>query len=162
MIKLLLGIAMTEKTKLIIELHEIGYSTRNIAEMFDMKKNSVIKTLQFHGKLRQAPGIAIEKEVAQRLRAKRMPGDHYFDLLWQGKKIDVKSSKKYNDGSYRFMLDTKSSKKRKSNYLVDSYILVKTDTREMYLLNSRDLAEFQTMLNISQTTKYNLEPLGIV
>ena len=151
---------MTNKTKFIIELYEMGYSCRNLAEMFGMKKNSVIALLRSTGNIRQALGIDIEKQVADRLKAKQMPGDCYFDLEWKGKKLDVKSSRPTKDGAYKYALNTKSGK-RKSNHLIDAYVLVKTDSREMYLLTSSQVATYQTSLTIGRTrTKYNLEPIG--
>lgn len=92
------GKYIAPKTKLEIELHsEGGISVKAIAKLLGEKVNTVLVNLRNHGVLRRSAGRDIEELVAQWLEKQgkivvRQRGDAPFDLLVDGKRIDVKSS----------------------------------------------------------------------
>src|SRR5690606_37913454 len=80
-----------------IRLHLDGLSTAQIADRFKAKKNTVLKAIRHHGALRPALGRDVELDVAAstcRLAHScyRMPGNHPYDLLVDGQRVDVKSA----------------------------------------------------------------------
>ena len=92
---------MANKTKTMIELHKSGMSTSELAEIFGIKKNSVISLLTHWGALKPTLGIETEKRVVKFLkdkghRVKRMRGDWRYDAEVDGKKVDIKSSGLHN------------------------------------------------------------------
>lgn len=148
-------------------LHEGGLSTAKIAKQFGAKKNSVLKCLRYHGTLRLAPGRAVELEVAA-WTAKfarscyRMPGDHPYDLLVDGERIDVKSAR-WSRNAYYFELVHKNTAKDYHQH-VDEFYLVLTDTprRQVYRLNAADVSVKRCLTIPKDPTKskYPLQFLG--
>lgn len=111
--------------------HELNLSTREIAELFDVPKNTVIQILKYHGLLKKALGVETEEKVFTWLKKNsdqpvtRMRGDHEFDLVWGNKTIDVKSTTRPY-GYFELRHDT--------NKVNPDYYLFVFDDMTMYLM----------------------------
>jgi len=158
-----------DKTKRMIALHESGYSSREIANILFMKKNSVVVLLRHHKNLRRSPGLDIEDKIGEFMLAKNnkvehMRGDWYYDFLINGKKTDVKSSKLHKNNAYTFQMQSlNKTGKLKNLHKVDQYILVMTDDMSIYLLKSTDIKNpyLQNLsLRSHRLDKYPIEFLG--
>lgn len=157
---------MTYKTQKMINLHLLGYSTRRIAELFGMKKNTVLSVLKYHRVLRKNLGYDIERAVERWMKhaghnVERMPGDAPYDLLIDGVKTDVKSAVR-SRGSFKFELQHKETIKRKTSRDVDALILVfKEKSYSMYGVVFKEVQHLDSMCMVDpENTKYNLFYLG--
>jgi len=167
---------MRNKTKKIIKLHKRGKSTAEIAQKFDMKKNTVINLLRYWNELRQSLGVDTEKRVLDFMRkkgcvVKRMRGDNYFDAFVDGKLVDVKSAslsmgnKKTGCTRYCFEINHKESVSNNLD-LIDYFLLVFKDGvgETLYKLNAERTTHLKHMLTFPSdplnSRKYPLEFVG--
>ena len=132
-----------EKTKTIIRLHiKENKSTRVIAELLGMSKNSVLGVLRYQKKLKQAPGIKEEKKVLKWFKKNgheviRQKGNAPFDAFIDGERVDVKSSslgfssKRRKPKRYFFEVQHKLSV---SHVKPDWYCLLMKNTGDLYKL----------------------------
>ena len=158
---------MTNKTRKIINLHtKLRKSTKEIAEILGMKKNSIIALLRYHNKLKPALGIYEEKKVLQWFREQgheviRQRGDAQFDAFIDGEMVDVKTSCLRNYPKiapyYSFHIQYSQSK---SHGNPDWYCLLMKDTQEMYKLTADQVSVTTVKIPVSLNNKYKLEYIG--
>lgn len=144
-------------------------STAEIAELTGTKKNTVISILRYRGVLRRAPGRDIEEEVAQWYERQgncvlRQRGDAPYDLLINGKRVDVKSAHLSKDGSYSFAIrhDERKSLKDLSAELDYFYLVFLSENGcPIYRLSSHDISVKRDLkIHNIFNTKYPLQLLG--
>lgn len=152
-------------------MHLNGKSTREIADELKMKKNTVIKILKYHKLLKQASGVEFEELVARFFEnngsvVERQRGDMYFDLLIDGKKVDVKSAI-LNKKENRSHFEIKHRKSKGFNARkIDYYILVFKSLKNMpaYKLYANEVFHKSISLGNPKesNSKYNLYYIGLL
>jgi len=150
-------------------LYSQGLSTYQVADKLGIKADTVKHNLWQSGKIRKALGTDIEVEVAAWLSNSckallRLPGDHPYDLLVDGQRIDVKSSKINASGGYSFEITHKNAKpKIIYNHMDWLYLVFITKTAKLIykadprIFTGRRVVYFKA--DISQSI-YPLQYLG--
>lgn len=145
--------------ELIEHLYESGLSTYEIAHAYNLKPNTIRHYLWRTGKIRKSPGIKTEKQVASALeklghKVKKQKGDNKYDLLVNGKRVDVKKATLNNKWGYKFEINHKESKLDNRD-IIDYYLLVFcSDIKEVYSLDP----EFTK--HVSRSIGFPKEPTG--
>jgi hypothetical protein len=156
----------------IINLYKKGLSINKISKLLSINRDRVRAILTYRGLTRLAPGRAMEKKVATFLedrghKVERQKGDRPFDLLVDGKRIDVKSahlSGKFLDG-WRFEMQHDFSREKIHANFIDEFYLVfmENENNRIFCLDSNEV-HVKKMLRIPRSfnTKYNLKYIGIL
>lgn len=151
-----------------------GLSTSQVAKALGKTKASVKQYLYTRGLLRRALGRDIEEEVAIWLEKEgyhivRQKGDHHFDLLVDGKKVDVKSSKVHfdkSDGSYSYCFEIRHKQNLNKDIADLDYfflVFISETSKSLYKLRANEV-KVKRILKISNIdkTKYKLKYIGEV
>lgn len=153
----------------IIDLHlKENLSTAQIGAMLNIKKNTVLKSLRRANVLKRSLGLDVEDQVIQFLRQKgltvlKQKGDCTFDILLDGKRVDIKSAHKHKKYGYYFEIKHKLSLFTDYRKDIDYFLLVFLDEPHapIYRLESSQI-NVKRNLHIQnlKSTKYPIDLVG--
>lgn len=166
---------ISKKVQNYINMYKSGHSSYEIARKFNVSRSNVCSLLKRHGIQRRHLGDDVELEVMNFLidkgkRVEHLEGNSPYDLLVNGKKIDVKSASlsydKWNKkNSYVFQLQDRWNRTESKDLQnkVDYFYLVflSIENRPIYILDSKDVEAKQTLRIYEHLkTKYPIKLLG--
>jgi len=159
----------------VIYLYMNGESSYSIARLLNIDASYVRSIIKKAGIARN-PGRDIEKLVRNKLlkeghQVEQMKGDYPFDLLVDGKRIDVKSAsltinnKKANCFGYKFQIQDGSHRKTMKDFkkLIDEFYLVFLDLPDqpIYSIDSQVInANYTISIPPTFATKYPIKFMG--